>query len=1127
MILAVIMSLPLGVFAYTEPISNAQQAMAEAPILPSLTNTASTAYFSFSGNNANNGTSASSMKRSIDAAWDLLPNGGTLVIPAKGYITEDITLPAATSPIVITAKDKNGTMYYEGPGTEETTQLGMIMPVAGKTVTFTSDVIFRDMAILQRDSQSSATASTYAVTNGATMVIEESTDFLHSKTVNPAKVNSKIRVDAGAVAIIKSPGALSYHGEGAIYVDKSLIGNGITADLFVNFTGKLYDLEGNPLCSVTDHTYSVTIQNRTYYNVCLYCGYSEVFTYNEPEVVSDDQYYWAYDGSDSNDGSTLSAPVSSATKIVSTVNNGGTVCVPGKGHAGASIIMDFGGTTMLTAIGPDGTDYRGTDFRGQTQEQYGAIMWQSSSLATQTYIDDIIFKDINIYNRNRFANILAITNKSTALFENVELRTSNADYPSNALYIETGSTVIMKGSNVGSFSQITGNGTLICDIQLIKNGKLTLSQLKSFDGVVMTTDCKDLGACMGGDIDGNGVLNNQDITLLIRHLSGWKNSEIRIFADMNSDGKVNNRDAVELIFNYANHIPDYTQNNDYLINSFYDLNQNSHEVLSHENEQGYASLELDYRSFTSLGYDNLQSTTVFYPRVKKMANGRYILFFQNKQTGNSIYYITSDDLESWSAPQFLFEYKSDGDVKYASCDAIVLDNGDILAFCSYRTLNDYANNPDKNGIVMKRSRDNGLTWSNEERVYVGTNWEPYALQLASGEIQVYYTNTYCYYDVADISDASTGTAMIRSFDRGYTWTSDLSTPYSGQIVSQTATRIAGDFQLYSDQMPSAIEMLGTGKIMLALETRLNKEHEYRITLSYSSDNWSTPLSNTEAGPSEKITNAWTGAGPSLRQFTSGEIVCSYARQGVFAYRMISPDGKSYLEIDTKPFKGLATAFWGNMEMIGTHTVLGISETRDRATESGTQSTIDYGRLNLNHSITAKNITPEIDGDAADWEGIDEAFFIGSVSQAQASIRSGFDADNVYFLAERLDNYLSCSGDTVTLCFSDSKVSNTYYRLVVGVYGIVSFDYYDGTGYSSLTSDIEGKVIINGTVDDDSDTDTGYSAEIKIPYSVIGGESSELYVFLTLDNSDKGTKYTANTLANSSISDKSTWLIIKY
>lgn len=55
---------------------------------------------------------------------------------------------------------------------------------------------------------------------------------------------------------------------------------------------------------------------------------------------------------------------------------------------------------------------------------------------------------------------------------------------------------------------------------------------------------------VAGDIDGDGVLSNADISLMIRHLSGWDISESIgtgcdiLVCDVTGDGKVNNRDVI-------------------------------------------------------------------------------------------------------------------------------------------------------------------------------------------------------------------------------------------------------------------------------------------------------------------------------------------------------------------------------------------------------------------------------------------------------------------------------------------------------------------------------------------------------------------------------------------------------
>ena len=51
-----------------------------------------------------------------------------------------------------------------------------------------------------------------------------------------------------------------------------------------------------------------------------------------------------------------------------------------------------------------------------------------------------------------------------------------------------------------------------------------------------------------GDMDEDGALTNADMALLVRVLSGWVDVSYASYsADLNTDAKINNRDAIELV----------------------------------------------------------------------------------------------------------------------------------------------------------------------------------------------------------------------------------------------------------------------------------------------------------------------------------------------------------------------------------------------------------------------------------------------------------------------------------------------------------------------------------------------------------------------------------------------------
>ena len=105
------------------------------------------------------------------------------------------------------------------------------------------------------------------------------------------------------------------------------------------------------------------------------------------------------------------------------------------------------------------------------------------------------------------------------------------------------------------------------------------------------------------------------------------------------------------------------------------------------------------------------------------------MFYHNNQIGASCSYATSMDFKTWSYKGKVFTNYSITDSKgekndrrYSNCDGLVLSNGDILTVASYRANNGYRDLPKDAGIEMRRSTDNGVTWSEPVSVYQGVNW---------------------------------------------------------------------------------------------------------------------------------------------------------------------------------------------------------------------------------------------------------------------------------------------------------------------------------------------------------------------------------------------------------------------
>ncbi len=557
------------------------------------------------------------------------------------------------------------------------------------------------------------------------------------------------------------------------------------------------------------------------------------------------------------------------------------------------------------------------------------------------------------------------------------------------------------------------------------------------------------------------------------------------------------------------------------IHKISELNKNA-VTDSHSDYYAISRLESNFREYISIKPSDLKTSLAFYPRVKQLHDGSFILFYQNGNHGPDILYCLSEDGFDYGEPKELF--KGTQSKLYSTCDAIVLQNGDILAVATYRNASNYLNYPEKCGLVVKRSSDGGKTWSDEQIIFTGCNWEPSLLQLKSGEIQVYWTNT-TGLKTPEGTFTSTGTAILRSYDNGYTWTGDVNTPWSGQIVSQSKTENIKGVQMFSDQMPVAVE-LHNGRIALALETRLDRVPNFRISISHSDDNWTTALEPfKDVGPKTKLSNYCIGAGPYIGQFESGETVISYNRKNNLTFIVGNANADKF-GAEYAPYDGISTNYWGCFDIISSHCLVTASEYRTKA-GAGELNFIVSGRLYLNHRIDAKKYAVMVDGKADEWENNTDALFVGSESQAQCSVRFAKDGNALAVLCERLDYAHDSEADIQSVMIAPSADSKVFYSVKFGVDGVISFTCNHNGKSSSLDfGEIEFASLLN-EAKTKTDEQAGYTAELKIPLSLFSGIEDEFVCNVMLQNTDNGKKTERDTLSGTELSKPSTWYKVSF
>ena len=548
------------------------------------------------------------------------------------------------------------------------------------------------------------------------------------------------------------------------------------------------------------------------------------------------------------------------------------------------------------------------------------------------------------------------------------------------------------------------------------------------------------------------------------------------------------------------------------LTTYYEINP-VHTEGSHTELHEYSYIEADFRSRNRVEKKSTYTTEAHYVRIKELPDGTFIMLYNELKNGDGVRMLRSEDGYKWTNHSTVF-YPTETK-KYANPDAVVLANGDIIVCAAWRITPDYLKNNSKGGIEIRRSSDGGKTWTEVQNVSTGLAWEPYLVQLRSGEVQLYWTNT-TRYNLPTANNTSTGTALLRSYDNGVTWTGDPKIPYSGQVVSKQATEFYDNVQFYTDQMPVAVE-LQDGTFALALESRLNRDGDCRITLSYSDDNWSESIPKDGVGPADKQENLYKGGAPYLDQFPSGETILKYNSSTVYHLRVGDPAAREF----KNPIKLGVLKNFSSFEMLSNgHTVLASGSEPFTSAKDETDFYITTQKVNLCHAVSAPKISLTVDGNSAEWADVTESLFIGSDSQAQASIRFAKCEEGLGILVDRLDYDLTSEdGISIKIALPENKISCI--EITVTADGAAKAEYIADGSRKDITVQCASTLL--GTLDDDSDTDEGMITEILVPAEYL---PESIAVFPTLINKDAGKPVKNDVIDILHSTDNSKWIPLR-
>ena len=583
-----------------------------------------------------------------------------------------------------------------------------------------------------------------------------------------------------------------------------------------------------------------------------------------------------------------------------------------------------------------------------------------------------------------------------------------------------------------------------------------------------------------------------------------------------------------------------------VLNSMDDLNTNVTDGSHLKDDYNTAYLETNFRE-NAIVLSSAETTytrydKAWYPRIKKVNDDLYLLLWMYGQYGQHIYYATSSDGVTWNAPEVLWNSKNypftyeggslDGEEDYLhamNADACVLDDGSVLCVFAVRGPNGYREYPDYCGLYTVRGTADGstLTWGEPEKVYTGQVWEPSVLQRTDGQIHIYYTQVapdivqYGY----DEDHRSTESGLIISSDNGETWTPSVEAGDTNYYRALTIYReYVGDKDgrpHYNGQMPVGVQ-LATGKILLAVEIK-NLNGTFRI--SYATSNaggeWDD-LDENEEGTYTNLTT-YPNSSPYVDRFPSGEIFLTHNYGSKLVARLGAPDGSEF----GKAFSAApdCSGIWGACATVGSHKMATVMQNQVITTDDdGNEVQNNEIRLfyyYLNHRINAKEISVVVDGYINEWTNNTDALFVGSDTQAQTTVQVAHDKDNVYFLISRLDKYLT-SKDSTVLHIADGDTN--YYTVTFNVKGTYTVTYTSGETVTTVTTNGSSSVKRYGTIDTNTNIDTGVYVEFAVPKSEVGlNGASSFKAVPALINKDTSTTTTTDTIDDVDMTSTENWI----